>query len=317
MSKNVLITGITGFMGKFLAEEYLKDGFTVYGSTFDKTETSPKPRNALHLVPCDIRKKDEVRNLVANSNPDIVFHLAAQSNPVKSWNDPVYTMETNFNGTINLFSELIDSKLDPKILVACSSAEYGYTAIKENRPLNENDPLLPVHPYGLSKVCQDLISHQYFENYGIKVIRARIFNTIGPGKKDDIVGDVSQQIAEIIRKRKDPVVKVGNLDTERDMTDVRDQISALIALVKTGKVGDVYNVCSGKSVQMRSLVKNMIENSGKKIEIEIDKSKLRVIDEPLIIGNHDKLSRDCSWEQRYDIDVTLKDSVNFWLEQMN
>ncbi len=312
MSLNILITGITGFMGKFLTERYLKNGHVVYGNTYDETEIPPKNHPNLHLFPCDIRKELEVEGLVHESNPDIIFHLAAQSYPTKSWEDPITTLETNVNGTIHLFSSIMKKNLDPKVLVACSSAEYGHTAINENRSLREEDPLLPVHPYGLSKVNQDLISEQYFKKYGIKVYRARIFNTIGPGKKDDFVGDVSKQISEIKKSGKQAIIKVGNLETKRDMTDVRDQISALIALVENGTEGEAYNVCSGTSYQMGELLKKMITYSGLEIKFEKDPNKIRKIDEPLILGDPSKIREKCSWNQVYSIEKTLQDAINFW-----
>jgi len=312
MSLNVLITGITGFMGKFLAEKYLENDHIVYGNTFDETETPPKDHLNLHLLPCDIRKEVEVKRLVNESKPDIIFHLAAQSYPTKSWEDPINTLETNVNGTIHLFSAIMEKNLDPKVLVACSSAEYGHTAINENRSLQEKDPLLPVHPYGLSKVNQDLISEQYFKKYGIKVYRARIFNTIGPGKKDDFVGDISKQISEIKKGGKQRVIKVGNLETKRDMTDVRDQISALIALVENGIAGEAYNVCSGVSYQMKELLKKMITYSGMEIKYEKDLKKIRKIDEPLILGDPSKIREKCYWNQEYSIEKTLQDAINFW-----
>lgn len=311
-TKNVLITGITGFIGTYIAEKYLSEGNHVYGNLFARDELPPPKNKLLHLYYCDIRNERQIRKLVHVSQPDIVIHLAAQSYPIKSWQDPKYTMDTNVNGTLNLFSAVLKEKLDPIILVACSSAEYGYTAFKTKRPLKENDQLLPVHPYGLSKVCQDLLSQQYFVNYGMKILRARIFNTIGPGKKNDFLGDVSIQIAKIRKGKQKPIVKVGNLDTRRDMTDVRDQISALSALIKSGKLGEVYNICSGKSVKMRDLLHNMILMVESKIKIQVDPNKVRLVDEPIIVGDPSKIRKDCHWKPAYSMKNTLKDSVDFW-----
>lgn len=312
VSKNVLITGITGFLGKLLAEKFLGEGENVYGSVFDRTERPPKVKGTLHLIPCDIRIASQVKNLIKLSKPDIIFHMAGQPFPMKSWEDPVTTFNTNVNGTLHLFSSIIKENLDPKILVACSSAEYGQTTFKLNRPLLEEDPLLPLHPYGLSKVCQDLISYQFYRNYKIKVIRARIFNTIGPGRVHDFIGDVSKQIADIKKGLQKPIVKVGNLETKRDMTDVRDQIFALTALMEHGRAGEAYNVCSGIGTKMEDLLKKMIKMAGKKVKVQKDPKKARLIDEPSIVGDPSKIRNECYWERKYTIENTLEDCVNYW-----
>ena len=308
----ILITGITGFMGKYLTKMLLEKNHQVYGNIFDRDESPPDANESLHLKFCDVRIKDQVTELINESKPNFIYHLAAQSLPMKSWKDPKETMDTNFSGTINLFNSILEQKLEPKILVACSSAEYGFTAITKNRALNEEDPLEPVHPYGLSKVCQDMISKQYFLNYGMKVIRARIFNTIGPGKKNDFVGDVSMQISKILKNKQDPTIQIGNLETERDISDVRDQIKALTSLLENGVPGEVYNVCSGRVVKMKELLDKMIAISGKDIKINKDPKKIRKIDEPLILGDPSKIRKECSWNEEITIDKTLTDSINFW-----
>jgi len=312
--KRVLITGITGFIGKNLAERYLENGYEVYGNIYDKSEEPPSPRDNLHLEYCDVRNESQVHDLIKKSKPDLIYHLAAQSDPLKSWEDIIYTMETNVFGTIHLFSAIMKEKLDPLVLMAASSGEYGMTTFTSKEPINEEAPLLPVHPYGLSKVCQDLLSWQYFIKNGIRVVRARIFNTIGPSKKNDFVGQVSKQIADIIEGRSEPIVKVGDLTPQRDVTDVRDQVSALMTLIENGKPGEVYNVCSGRNISMRELLDKMIKISNKEITIEEDPAKLRTIDEPAIYGDSSKIRKECQWEQKYDIDTTLKDSIEFWLQ---
>ena len=312
--KRILITGITGFIGKVLAERYLEEGYEVYGNTFDESEEPPKPRNNLHLDYCDIRNQSQVSDLIKKSKPDLIYHLAAQSDAPTSWEDVIYTMETNVIGTVHLFSTILKEKMDPLVLMAASSGEYGMTTFTSKEPINEEAPLLPIHPYGLSKVCQDFLSWQYFVKYKIRVIRARIFNTIGPSKKNDFVGQVSKQIADIIQGKSEPTVKVGDLTRQRDVTDVRDQVSALITLLEHGKSGEVYNVCSGRNISMKELLDKMIKISNKEISIEEDPEKLRIIDEPIIPGDSSKIRKECSWKQEYDIDTTLKDSIEFWLQ---
>lgn len=311
MAGRVLITGITGFVGGTLAQKYLDEGYEVFGNTFARDEPLPRDK-AIHLQYCDIRNESQVEDLVRFSKPDLIFHMAAQPYPLESWLDPTNTIDTNVNGTIHLFSALMKEKLDPTIVVACSSAEYGMTVFNLNRPLKEEDPLLPVHPYGLSKVCQDILSYQYFTRYNMKILRARIFNTIGPGKKGDFVGDMSEQIARIKRGQQEPIVKVGNLTPKRDLTDVRDQASALISLANSGKIGEAYNVCSGNAIQIGEVLERMIKLSGIQIQVKVEQERVRPVDEPVITGDPTKIKKDCSWKQNYDIDTTLKDSIDFW-----
>ena len=310
--QKILITGLTGFIGRHLAKKYLEEGNLVFGNTYDSQDPLPKKHKLLKLMKCDVKKFSQVQKLVKKSKPDLIFHLAAQPYPWKSWQDPKDTFDTNVNGTLNLFSAIMKEKLDPKILIACSSAEYGHTAFKKKSSLKETDPLLPVHPYGLSKVGQDLISYQYYTEYGLKVIRARIFNTIGPGKKNDFVGDVSQQISKIRSGLQKPIIKVGNLHPKRDVTDVRDQVLALDSLIKNGKVGEVYNVCSGRSVSIEEILNLMLPFAGKKVKIKVEKKLVRKVDEPLILGNPSKIKKDCFWKEQFSLKTTLRDSINYW-----
>src|SRR5579863_2265590 len=189
----VLITGASGFIGGFLAKHCLEQGCSVLG--FDVAEPNEFSR-AADFEHCDIRDYDHLSRLVSGFRPDRVFHLAAQSFPTVSLIQPRETIDINVGGTVNLFECLRTAGIKPPVVVACSSAEYGLVAT-EDLPTREEHPLRPLHPYGVSKVGQDLLAAQYFANYAFPAIRIRIFNTTGPRKIGDVCSDLTKRTVEI------------------------------------------------------------------------------------------------------------------------
>jgi len=263
-----------------------------------------------------IRYFKRVYEIISDFTPNVIFHLAAQSYPTISWVRPQETIETNVVGTVNLFEAIKlkrknDITYDPIVIVACSSAEYGFID-KEKVPIKEENPLLPLHPYGVSKVAQDLLTYQYYTNFGIKGIRARIFNTTGPRKKNDVCADFTLRAIRIEKKIISPILKVGNLKTKRAITDVRDLVKALVLLSKKGRYGEAYNISGSKVYQMEEIV-NIIRKCIKtNFTIEVDKNLLRPTDEPIIYGDSSKLIKDTGWRQEYSLENTIKDMIQYW-----
>ncbi|MEW6069739.1 MAG: GDP-mannose 4,6-dehydratase [Candidatus Thermoplasmatota archaeon] len=313
MRERALITGVNGFIGSWLAEALLQKRYEVVGTVLNKKNIT----NIIHIkqkikiITCDIRNSSAVEKTIKKSNSDLIFHLAAQSFPTVSWQDPMGTIETNVIGTINIFEAVRKLGINPEILVACSSAEYGLVK-PEEVPVKEEHSLLPLHPYGVSKVAQDLLAYQYFKNFNIPTIRARIFNTIGPRKVNDVCADFAKQIAEIEAGVSEPRMLVGNLNTKRDFTDVRDVVNAFSLLMEKGKLGEAYNICSSKAYLIKDILDKLLEYSTKKIEVKIDPKKLRPADEPVIMGDNSKLRRDCNWKPKIPIEKTLKDILEYW-----
>jgi len=308
-----LITGINGFIGSYLAEYLLNKRLEVYGTVHEMKhlENIAHLKNVITLSKCDVRNSTAVKNVVRKSRPGLVFHLAAQSRPDISWKNPRETMETNVMGTVNIFESIRELKLDPKILVACSSAEYGFIARNEGS-IKEDHQLLPLSPYGVSKVAQDLLAYQYFQNYNMKTIRVRIFGATGPRKTGDVCSDFARQIAEIEHEKREPIVPVGNLDARRDLTDVRDTVEAFWLLMERGKIGDVYNVCSSRAYKIGDILNKFLEMSEIGIKVEVDPKKLRPSDEPIIVGDNSKIRKDCRWGPKIPIETTLEDTLNYW-----
>jgi GDP-4-dehydro-6-deoxy-D-mannose reductase len=212
---------------------------------------------------------------------------------------------------VYVFESVRQLELDPKILVAGSSAEYGFVS-EDEVPIKENHPLLPVSPYGISKVAQDLLAYQYFKNYGMKTIRVRIFGATGPKKVGDACSDFAKQVVKIERGKAEPVIHVGNLEVKRDLMDVNDTIEAFWLLMEKGRIGDVYNICSSKAYKMDDILNKFLEMTEISIKVEVDPRKLRPSDEPIILGDNSKIREDCGWAPTIPIEKTLEDTLNYW-----
>jgi GDP-4-dehydro-6-deoxy-D-mannose reductase len=316
MNKKTLITGCCGMMGSHMVDYYHSKGEVIYGTFYKPTTNLSEFAHKAILEECDVRYFHHFHTILNKIRPDTIYHLAAQSYPTVSLLRPQETFEVNVTGTINLFESIkeirkIEPAYDPVVVVACSSAEYGSSLTPENVPIKEDASLLPLHPYGVTKVVQDLLSYQYFVSDHIKAIRARIFNTTGPRKVNDAPSDFVRR-AVGIEKGKEKVLRVGNMDARRAITDVRDLIQALIQLAEKGRHGEVYNI-SGSKVYRISEVVSIIENiMGRKFDIQVDQALIRPTDEPIIYGDSGRLTLDTGWTQRYTLEQTLSDMIDYW-----
>ena len=270
MPQRVLITGITGFVGSHLAEFLLtKEGIQIYGIERwrSRTENIEHIKNRLKVVECDIRDASSVRKIISEIKPDRIFHLAAQSFVPTSWSAPAETISTNILGELNIFEAVRQERINPQTLIAGSSEEYG--AVKpEDLPIKEDTPLRPLSPYAVSKVGQDLLGFQYFKSYGMNIVRTRGFNHSGPRRGEVFAeSNFAKQIAEIEKGLIEPIVHVGNLDSKRDYTDVRDMVKGYWLVLEKGDPGQVYNICSGEAYSMKEVLDILISLSKKKVEI--------------------------------------------------
>jgi nucleoside-diphosphate-sugar epimerase len=301
----VLITGAGGFIGSHLASELAAKGVLL---AFIARSSTPflKRFEKSKVFIGDIRDQKFVRDVVRNTSPDVVYHLAAQSSPSRSWQDPKGTYDVNVNGTLSLLEALKNSHQNPLMISVCSSAEYG----GKKGLLLESDPLEPSSPYGISKLAQDHFTRMYAELYGLKTVRCRPFFLIGPGKEGDVCSSFAKQIvaAEIFGKR---IVKVGNLERVRDLLDVRDGVEALQVVAKKGKVGDVYNICSGTGVSLRKVLSEFGKLTNSCYAVKSDPELMRFVDESSVIGNPDKIIR-LGWTPRFNLTLTLKDILDYW-----
>lgn len=310
----ILITGATGFIGTHLVK-FLSRNDEVYGTYYEFDELSNlRGYQGVELLGCDIRDAQAVDSLIKFIKPQRIYHLAAQSLPSLSWEKPSLTIQTNVIGTINLFESVLKQGLDTRILVACSAAEYGAVSPEEG-PTKEDHPLNPINVYGVSKVAQDLLAYQYFVSFGLETVRVRIFNTTGPGKIGDASSDFARQIARIEKGLSPPLLKVGNLHTKRDISDIRDVVRGLYLVMEKGEVGDVYNLCRGEAYKISDMLNTLLNLTENEIEVEIAQELLRPNDEPIIIGDNTKLRLRTGWRPEIPIEETLRSVLDYWREQ--
>jgi GDP-4-dehydro-6-deoxy-D-mannose reductase len=201
------------------------------------------------------------------------------------------------------------------VVVACSSAEYG-PVTSVDLPVKENHPLRPLHPYGVSKVAEDLLAAQYFFNYSIPSVRIRIFNTTGPGKTGDVCSDLTKRIIEIELGVRDHYLPVGNLTSCRAILDVRDLVRALWLSSERCVSGEVYNVCGTQSYSVQELIETIRRQAGTEFEVEQDSSLIRACDEAVIAGDSSKFQHCTGWEPRINLPTTLAEMLQWWRTQI-
>lgn len=317
----VLVTGAGGMVGSHMVELLHSQGHDVLGTYYKPTTDITELDSAISMMECDVRYYASVQKIIADFKPDQIFHLAAQSYPTVSWVRPQETMDTNINGTVNIFEavkgvRVLDGRYDPMVVVACSSAEYGQTLNEIEDPyVVETAQLKPLHPYGVSKVGQDLLSFQYFMNDHIRCIRVRIFNSTGTRKVNDVTSDFTKR-AVLAERSGVYTLRVGNLETKRAIMDQRDLVNGLLLLAEKGIPGEVYNISSEYCYQMKDIVTMIEEQIGHKFTIEVDSKLLRPTDERIIIGNIDKLKRDTGWKQQIPMKQTIADMLDYWRKKL-
>ena len=299
----VMVTGAGGMVGSHMVELLHNQGYDVLGTYYKPTTDMTEIPAEIRMEEMDVRYYQGVQSIISEFQPEQIYHLAAQSYPTISWIHPQATMDTNVNGTINIyeaikFTRQIRTDYDPIVVVACSSAEYGQTMNELKDPyVKETAELKPLHPYGVSKVGQDLLSFQYFINDHIRCIRVRIFNSTGTRKVNDVTSDFTYRAVEAERTGIYEL-RCGNLETKRAIMDQRDLVKGLMYLAEKGKMGEVYNLSSEYCYQMKDIVAMIEKKIGHKLEIKVDSKLLRPTDERIIVGNIDKLKADTGWKQK-------------------
>jgi GDP-4-dehydro-6-deoxy-D-mannose reductase len=256
-----------------------------------------------------------VQQIFNEYQPTHVFHLGAQSLPTVSWVDPAGTFESNIMGSLHVFEAVRHMKRLPVVVSACSSAEYGHVP-PSAIPVTESQPLHPLHPYGISKVCLDLIARQYFLDYKIPAVNLRIFNTTGPGKANDAPSDFVRQLIRIKKGLQAPVIEVGNLEPRRAFLDVNDTVRGFYLATMKGKRGEAYNICAAGTHKISDVLKTAIRLSGLKVEIRPAAHLMRPSDEKIIFGSTAKFCRDTDWKPLRTIEQTLGSMLEYWDQVM-
>ena len=308
----VLITGGSGFIGRYLSADAVRRGHDVVATYLAPSEldVAPPPPSGVRWEPLDIRDGARVDQLVESTRADAVFHLAAQAYAAKAWQRPIDTFETNVLGTIRLYEALRRHPPREGVFLASSAAAYGTV---EQLPTEERAPLRPVNPYGVSKACQDMLSFQYSLNFGLRIVRGRLFITTGPGKTGDALNDFAQRVAQIEREGAPGKLRVGNLDVRRDISDVRDVIRAIWTVFERGQPGEPINIGAGASYSIRTIAESLVRLARVPISLETDPALMRPTDEPDIRSDISRL-RALGYSPSVPIERTVEDSLNHWRE---
>lgn len=303
-----LVTGASGFIGSHLTEFLLKEGFTVYA--FDKKQGRflVNLSSDFHFIACNILDREQVVDAIARVRPDYVFHLAAQSLPKVSWEDPETTLQINVFGTLYLLDAIRMAGIQPSIVIFCSSGEYAVS--KDGKPIAEDFPLEPYSPYALSKITQDHLSFLYWKAYQMRIVRVRPFFIIGPRKAGDVSSDFAKGVVAIERGLA-KTLQVGNLNIVRDFLDVQDAVRAIYLIANQGVPGEVYNICAGTGYKIGDIVDGLQKVSKTAIKTETDPSLFRRLDEPVKIGDNRKLKA-LGWEPSVPFQESLALILESW-----
>lgn len=311
--KKVLITGATGFVGQHLLKFLEKEGFTVFGTSFPENP-EPWQKNIVYL---DLRQEKEVYELIRRFKPEWIFHLAAISKVAQSWANRREVMETNVMGYFHLLEACRLFQPQARLLFISSSDVYGQRE-SHGAPefLSENEPLNIINPYAFTKACGEWLSQFYVNCEGLQIIIARSFPHTGPGQSSDFVcSDWARQIAHIELGLIEPEIRVGNVNLERDYTDVRDVVRAYFFLMIKGKSGEIYNVCSGRAVRLREILHILLSQTSFKVKIVVDEKRLRPLDIVRLVGDNKKIKAETGWAPQISLERTLADLLNYWREK--
>jgi GDP-4-dehydro-6-deoxy-D-mannose reductase len=311
LKKIALVTGAEGFIGSHLVRFLNGKGWSIVGSYLQNGSHSFSDLPNVRLEQCDLRNGQRVTQILERYQPTYVFHMGAQSLPTASWADPVTTFESNIMGSLYLFEASRHMKRPPVIVSACSSAEYGNVP-DSAIPVKEEQPLHPLHPYGISKVCLDLLAREYFLDHKIPVVNIRLFNTTGPGKTNDAPSDFVRQLVRIKKGLQPPVIEVGNLKPRRAFLDVHDTVRGFYLAAIKGKRGESYNLCANQAYAINELLHTAIRVSGVNAEIRPVPRLMRPSDEKVIFGSTQKIRKDTGWKPLKSIHQTLESMLDYW-----
>jgi len=310
----VLVTGVCGFVGRHLASFVSDQGCEVFGigllSDPGLGEEVFDLGRLAGFSDLSVTDPDGLRETVAAWRPERVFHLAAQSSAGKSFDQPVETFETNVRGTLNLLEAVRTGSPRSTVILVGSSEVYGSS---EEPLLKEEHPVRPLNPYAMTKACVEILGYQYFRSYGLKVVVSRSFGHTGPGHSPVFaLPSFARQIALIEAGRREPVLKVGNLEVVRDYSDVRDVVRAYWLLCEKGRAGRVYNVCSGRGRKMSEIVEELCRRSRKPVKMEVDPARVRKVDIPRLVGDPSLIADHTGWRAGIPFGRTLEDLLGFW-----
>jgi GDP-4-dehydro-6-deoxy-D-mannose reductase len=287
------VTGAAGFVGRHLAEHLERAGDEVIRVDSD----------------VDVTDADAVHRSLGAAAPDVVYHLAGLAHVGRSWSDPVATFTVNALGTLNVLEGAAACSTPPRVITVSSAEVYGTAGAT---PVTEEAPMRPVTPYAASKAAAELVALQAFLGRHLPVVRVRPFNHVGAGQSPDfVVSALARRIVEA-EQTGSGVVSVGNLDAERDFTDVRDVVRAYRLLAVSGQAGEVYNVASGRARSVRSVADQLVALAARPVDLVTDPALMRPSDVPVFVGDATRLREATGWEPEVPLEETLSDVLDDW-----
>lgn len=311
-----LITGITGFAGGHLAQILLDRGDEVYGVARDLGHSLNHLTQKIEPVIKDLQEAPVVEQMLVDVRPDAIYHLAGQAFVPTAWADPWDTFKNNVRPQLNILQAMIRQELKARLLIVASNEVYGHVS-SDKLPVSEDTMMRPDNPYGVSKVAQDTLALQYFLSHGVDVLRVRAFNHIGPRQSPVFVSaSFAKQIAEIEAGLKEPVLHVGNLEAQRDFTDVVDVMRAYALLVDHGQPGEAYNVGTGRAHSIQYLLNVLLSHTTADIKVEQDPARMRPSDVPVVYADNSKLRACTGWKPTVSFEESLRRVLDYWREEV-
>jgi GDP-4-dehydro-6-deoxy-D-mannose reductase len=298
-----LVTGATGFAGGHLVA--LLSSLGIRPRAWGHRAVPAAGDGSSEWTTVDVLDRQAVRAALDATRPSAIYHCAGIADVHGAWSAPASALHVNALGTHNLLESARELELDCRVLVTGSALVYRQSL----DPITEDHPIGPTTPYGVSKLAQEMTARESL----LDTLLARPFNHAGPGQSPAYATSAfAQQIAEIEAGRREAVLRVGNLDAKRDITDVRDTVRAYHALLERGAVRRPYNVCSGKTYSMRALLDVLLSLARVRVRVETDPTRLRPSDTPVVHGSHARLTADTGWEPTIPIEQTLSDLLDHW-----
>jgi GDP-4-dehydro-6-deoxy-D-mannose reductase len=318
------ITGISGFAGGYLAVRLLEHEALVFGMAREAGSLAALharygdrfPPTAVDIA--DIRDGRRLREALARARPDVVFHLAGVAFVPHTFVRPELAYEVNFLGAVELLGAVRDVAPGARVVLVTSGEIYGWLDGARDLPIVESQPLRPLSPYSVAKAAADLAGFQFQRSQSLDVVRVRPFNHTGPGQSPDFVcSEFARALAAAELGIGPRRLRVGNLDVERDFSDVRDVVRGYVALAERGTGGEAYNIGAGAATSVRSILERLRRLCRVPIEIETDPQKLRPSEIPRIVASIAKIEAATGWRPEIALDQTLADLLEHWRRELS
>lgn len=308
--KKLLITGAAGFVAGYFIE-FLKENeieYDILGLDIVDKLSCDYPSYKYKRI--NLQDKELIKEVIENFKPDYILHLASISSVSESWSYPVESFVNNTNIFLNIIESIRELQLSTRILSVGSSEEYGNYP-SDKMPLKEDYELKPCNPYSVARVSQEMLSKLYADNYGLNIIMTRSFNHIGPRQNDKFV--IPSFVKQLLNAKTTGTLRidVGNVEIVRDFLDVRDVVEAYHKILIEGKIGEIYNVCSGNGIKLKEIINIVAEQLSITPEIYVDKNRLRPTDNLIIVGDNTKLKSELNWQPKHSLVQTLKDMITY------